>query len=83
VRQRAGKKGIGFGSPIASKAERDIFADVQPKIFASLALIPEFIGRLPVIANVTELDRDALLEILTKPRTPRQAVSAHVRTRRL
>ena len=69
IAARAGKKGIGFGSPIANKAEtKNIFADVQPEDLRKFGLIPEFIGRLPVIANVTELDKTALLEILTKPK---------------
>ena len=69
IASRAGKKGIGFGSPIANKSEtKDIFADVQPEDLRKFGLIPEFIGRLPVIANVTELDKSALLEILTAPK---------------
>ena len=69
VSARAGKKGIGFGAPIAGKDDNlDIFNEVQPEDLRKFGLIPEFIGRLPVIANVTPLDRAALMEILTKPR---------------
>ena len=69
IAARAGKKGIGFGSPISSKLEqRDIFSEVQPEDLRKFGLIPEFIGRLPVLANVTQLDRSALLQILTEPR---------------
>jgi len=69
IAARTGKKGIGFGSSIAGKAEQlDIFTEVQPEDLRKFGLIPEFIGRLPVIANVTQLDRSALLQILTEPR---------------
>jgi ATP-dependent Clp protease ATP-binding subunit ClpX len=69
ISQRVGKKGIGFGAPLSGKAEqKDFFADVQPEDLRKFGLIPEFIGRLPVVANVTQLDRDALLQILTVPK---------------
>lgn len=69
IANRVGKKGIGFGAEIAGKAEnKEIFSDVQPEDLRKFGLIPEFIGRLPVIANVTELDKSALLEILTTPK---------------
>jgi ATP-dependent Clp protease ATP-binding subunit ClpX len=69
IANRAGKKGIGFGSEIAGKAEqRDIFSQVQPEDLRKFGLIPEFIGRLPVIASVEPLDRAALIKILTEPR---------------
>jgi ATP-dependent Clp protease ATP-binding subunit ClpX len=69
IANRTGKKGIGFGSSIAGKAEQlDIFTEVEPEDLRKFGLIPEFIGRLPVIANVTQLDRTALLQILTEPR---------------
>ena len=69
IAARTGKKGIGFGSSIAGKAEQlDIFTEVEPEDLKKFGLIPEFIGRLPVIANVTQLDRVALLQILTEPR---------------
>ncbi|GGA75846.1 ATP-dependent Clp protease ATP-binding subunit ClpX [Pseudoclavibacter endophyticus] len=69
ISQRAGKKGIGFGAPIHSKDEtRDIFSEVMPEDLHKFGLIPEFIGRLPVITTVSPLDREALIEILTTPR---------------
>ncbi len=69
ISSRAGKKGIGFGSPIFAKDDvAEIFTEVQPEDLRKFGLIPEFIGRLPVIANVTELDRNALVQILTVPR---------------
>jgi ATP-dependent Clp protease ATP-binding subunit ClpX len=69
VSQRVGKKGIGFGSPIHSKDDsRDLFTEVLPEDLHKFGLIPEFIGRLPVVASVSPLDRDALMEILTVPK---------------
>jgi ATP-dependent Clp protease ATP-binding subunit ClpX len=69
ISARSGKKGIGFGSPIAGKNDNiEIFTEVQPEDLRKFGLIPEFIGRLPVIATVTPLDRAALMEILTKPK---------------
>ena len=69
ISARAGKKGIGFGSPIASKDISDeIFSEVQPEDLRKFGLIPEFIGRLPVIATVTPLDRPSLIDILTTPK---------------
>jgi ATP-dependent Clp protease ATP-binding subunit ClpX len=69
ISARAGKKGIGFGAPIAGKNDNiEIFTEVQPEDLRKFGLIPEFIGRLPVIATVTPLDREALMEILTKPK---------------
>jgi ATP-dependent Clp protease ATP-binding subunit ClpX len=69
ISQRAGKKGIGFGSPISGKHDDiGIFTEVQPEDLRKFGLIPEFIGRLPVIATVTPLDRPALMQILTEPK---------------
>lgn len=68
VAQRARKRGIGFGAPMVSKDEGDLFAEVKPEDLHKFGLIPEFIGRLPVVANVAKLDRDALISILTVPR---------------
>ena len=69
ISARAGKKGIGFGSPIAAKEISDeIFSEVQPEDLRKFGLIPEFIGRLPVIATVTPLDRPSLIDILTTPK---------------
>jgi ATP-dependent Clp protease ATP-binding subunit ClpX len=69
ISARAGKKGIGFGSPISGKGDNlDIFSEVQPEDLRKFGLIPEFIGRLPVIAHVRQLDRKALLQILIEPK---------------
>jgi len=71
VEGRVGKKGIGFTAEIRSKAERsadDVFADVMPEDLLKFGMIPEFIGRLPVITSVRNLDREALIQILTEPR---------------
>jgi ATP-dependent Clp protease ATP-binding subunit ClpX len=69
ISARSGKKGIGFGSPIFAKGDAaEIFSEVQPEDLRKFGLIPEFIGRLPVIATVKELDRSALMDILTVPK---------------
>jgi len=71
IEQRIGKGGIGFGANLRSISERsldDVFAQVMPEDMLKFGLIPEFIGRLPVITSVRSLDRDALIRILTEPR---------------
>ena len=69
VQGRIGKKGIGFGAEIRNKDEEtDIFTQVQPEDLRKFGLIPEFIGRLPVLASVTPLDKPALIQILTEPK---------------
>ena len=71
IAERVGKKGIGFGAEIDSKDERDeanLLANVQPGDLVKFGLIPEFIGRLPVIATVEDLDRDAMVRVLTEPK---------------
>jgi ATP-dependent Clp protease ATP-binding subunit ClpX len=69
VSARVGKKGIGFGAPLHSKDEsRDLFAEVLPEDLHKFGLIPEFIGRLPVVTSVSPLDRAALIDILTVPK---------------
>jgi ATP-dependent Clp protease ATP-binding subunit ClpX len=69
ISARAGKKGIGFGAPLHSKDDnRDFFSEVMPEDLHKLGLIPEFIGRLPVIATVTPLDAEALIDILIQPK---------------
>ncbi|UCR89331.1 ATP-dependent Clp protease ATP-binding subunit ClpX [Mycetocola spongiae] len=69
ISARAGKKGIGFGAPLHSNSdETDWFADVLPEDLHKFGLIPEFIGRLPVVTAVTPLDQEALMEILTVPK---------------
>jgi ATP-dependent Clp protease ATP-binding subunit ClpX len=69
VGARTGKKGIGFGSPLKEKRDdANVFRQVQPEDLRKFGLIPEFIGRLPVIATVDQLDKTALIAILTEPK---------------
>ncbi|MEE2034053.1 ATP-dependent Clp protease ATP-binding subunit ClpX [Rhodococcus chondri] len=71
VSDRVGKRGIGFGAEVRSKAEIDTtdhFADVMPEDLIKFGLIPEFIGRLPIVASVTNLDKESLVEILSEPK---------------
>jgi ATP-dependent Clp protease ATP-binding subunit ClpX len=71
VESRVGKKGLGFGAHLRSVSERnldDIFAEVMPEDLLKFGMIPEFIGRLPVITSVRSLDASALVRILTEPR---------------
>jgi ATP-dependent Clp protease ATP-binding subunit ClpX len=71
IDDRIGKRGLGFGAEIRSKTEidtADVFSDVMPEDLIKFGLIPEFIGRLPVVASVTNLDKDSLVTILTEPR---------------
>jgi ATP-dependent Clp protease ATP-binding subunit ClpX len=69
ISSRAGKKGIGFGAPLHSKLDEiDLFSEVLPEDLHKFGLIPEFIGRLPVVTTVSQLDQVALMQILTEPR---------------
>ena len=69
IESRSGKKGLGFGSELHTVADEGMsFADVMPEDLMKFGLIPEFIGRLPVITTVAPLDRPALVSILTEPR---------------
>jgi ATP-dependent Clp protease ATP-binding subunit ClpX len=69
VSARVGKHGIGFGAPLHDKGkDLDLFSEVLPEDLHKFGLIPEFIGRLPVVTNVSPLDQDALIDILTGPR---------------
>lgn len=69
ISSRAGKKGIGFGAPLHSKGDDiNLFGEVLPEDLHKFGLIPEFIGRLPVVTTVTQLDREALIQILTEPK---------------
>jgi len=69
ISSRKGKHGIGFGAMLQSKNDaEDIYSQMLPEDLLKFGLIPEFIGRLPVIATVSNLDRDALMTILTEPR---------------
>ena len=71
VQERVGKKGLGFGADVTSANDEDMkdpFRDVLPEDLVRFGLIPEFIGRLPVIASVTNLDDEALVRVLTEPK---------------
>jgi len=66
-----GKRGLGFGAEVRSKFDidnSDVFAEVMPEDLIKFGLIPEFIGRLPVVSNVKHLDKESLIAILTEPR---------------
>ena len=69
ISSRIGKRGIGFGSELHSPLEQEaLYSKLLPEDLLKFGLIPEFIGRLPVITSVSNLDRDALITILTEPR---------------
>ena len=71
IESRIGHKGVGFHATVLSKAEKDpgeLFARVLPEDLLKFGMIPEFIGRLPMVAAVHALDREALVRILTEPK---------------
>jgi ATP-dependent Clp protease ATP-binding subunit ClpX len=72
IQQRSESTGIGFGAEIRSKVNRSnlgkVLADVEPEDLVKYGLIPEFVGRLPVVATLEELDESALIKILTEPK---------------
>lgn len=72
IRDRAEKGGIGFNATVKSKDSGrnvgDVLLGVEPEDLVKFGLIPEFVGRLPVIATLTELSEDALVQILTEPK---------------
>ena len=74
VEQRLGKKNLGFtydlvdGQRESAKEIEDVFAHVMPEDLLKFGMIPEFIGRLPVFTSVTQLDREALVQVLTEPK---------------
>ncbi|WP_420620664.1 ATP-dependent Clp protease ATP-binding subunit ClpX [Candidatus Poriferisocius sp.] len=71
IENRVGNVGVGFGAEIRSDAERDhgqLFNQVQPEDLIKFGLIPEFIGRLPVVGVVSHLERDMLVRILVEPK---------------
>jgi len=71
IRNRSVKASIGFGATISSKDERkagETLRDVEPEDLIKFGLIPEFVGRLPVVATLEELDETALVQILTEPK---------------
>jgi ATP-dependent Clp protease ATP-binding subunit ClpX len=71
IESRTGSRGVGFGADIRRAEDKDlgeILSHVMPEDLLKYGLIPEFVGRLPVITNVHNLDREALVDILTKPK---------------
>lgn len=71
IEQRTGKKTIGFGAQIQDKTEKnraEVFKEMLPQDLLKFGLIPEFVGRLPIIATLNELDKQALIDIVTKPK---------------
>jgi len=71
VERRIGEKTLGFGADIPSRKDKrigELLEQVQPEDLLKFGLIPEFVGRLPVIATLHELNEDALIDILTKPK---------------
>lgn len=72
IRSRSEKGGIGFGAEVKSKDDQsavgEVLLDVEPEDLIKFGLIPEFIGRLPVVATLESLDEEALMTILTQPK---------------
>ena len=71
INRRSQKTSIGFGAKLASKQEKpvgEVMKDIQPEDLLKYGLIPEFIGRLPIIASLEDLDEKALVNILTEPK---------------
>ncbi|MEX0865357.1 MAG: ATP-dependent protease ATP-binding subunit ClpX [Acidimicrobiia bacterium] len=71
IGSRVGKRGVGFGAEVRSRSDRrptEVLSQVMPEDLMKYGLIPEFIGRLPVMATVEDLDQDALIRILTEPK---------------
>ena len=71
IQNRSEKSGIGFGASVKTKSERkvsDVFRDVEPEDLIKFGLIPELVGRLPVVATLGELTEEAMMQILTEPK---------------
>src|SRR5690606_32870399 len=71
IRDRTERSGIGFSASVRAKTERgvgELFAEVEPEDLIKFGLIPELVGRLPVVATLEELQEDTLVRILTEPR---------------
>lgn len=70
IKDRTGKKSIGFGTNLeqAKKDDEEILKDLLPQDLLKFGLIPEFVGRLPIVATLKALDKEALLDIITKPK---------------
>jgi len=72
IRDRSERSGIGFSAEVRAKDESknigEVFKDIEPDDLVKYGLIPEFVGRLPVVATLEELDEDSLVEILSQPK---------------
>ncbi|KAA0236021.1 MAG: ATP-dependent Clp protease ATP-binding subunit ClpX [Acidimicrobiales bacterium] len=71
IESRTGRKGVGFGADVRKAGEKDLgelFGEIRPEDLQKYGLIPEFIGRLPVVGAVSNLDGDALVRILVEPK---------------
>ncbi len=71
IENRTEASGIGFGAAVRSKQQRsltEVFKDVEPEDLIKFGLIPELVGRMPVVATLAELSEDALVQILTEPK---------------
>ena len=71
IESRVGKKMLGFGAELQSKDNRDIgqvLKDIRPEDLTKFGLIPEFVGRLPIVVTLDQLDEEALVQILTEPK---------------
>ena len=71
IRSRSERSGIGFGAEVRSASERavgEVLREVEPEDLVKFGLIPELVGRLPVVATLDELNVDALVQILIEPR---------------
>ena len=71
IESRSGSAGVGFNATLQSQADRtkkDVFGDVMPEDLLKFGMIPEFIGRLPIVTSVENLDKPALMQILTEPK---------------
>ena len=71
IKDRTGKNTIGFGTSVESKKEisqSEIYKQILPQDLLKFGMIPEFIGRLPIIATLKELNREALIKITTEPK---------------
>ena len=71
IEKRSGSGSMGFGSEVKSREKKNVgqvLADIRPEDLLKFGLIPEFVGRLPIIVTLDNLDEDALVRILTEPR---------------
>ena len=71
IEARQGGVGVGFGADVRAASEKDVgalFSDVRPEDLIKFGLIPEFIGRLPVVGTVSQLEVEALVKILVEPK---------------